>query len=401
MWSSALGATFAWYDFMVFNIAVALIFPKLFFPDMNYLIPILVFSVGLFARPIGSLIFGIIGDLFGRRHSLVLTLYITGLTTVIIGLLPTHADIGITATVLLITARILQSMAFGGEWSAAATMIVEHHQSSANRGLLTSLVSSGWPIATIMATLMFMLVNSFGSEFFVEYGWRIPFLFSVFLLLIGSYIRRRVLETPDFQAVLAQGSVNKTPLQSVIKGHSKNLVLGALAFQLACAWTYIIMIFGFGYVVQQGLVTRAELTQVQFLISWLLLIGILFWGWLSDQIGPKNVFFIGVASSLLLTMPIISWLAQGNIMLAYASILFVTAPAFATAPKLFVEQFPTQVRQTGSGITYHLGLVLGAGIMPLVAQQLFVMTGDLMFIAVMMFLLTAVAAVATAGLKSK
>lgn len=401
MWSSTLGATFAWYDFMIFNVAIALIFPVLFFPDMGYLIPILVFSAGLFARPIGSLIFGILGDRFGRKRSLVSTLYITGLATVAIGLLPTYADIGIAATVLLVAARILQSMAFGGEWSAASSMIVEHHEHNPRKGFLVSLVSLGWPIGTIMATLMFMIVNSFGHEFFVEYGWRIPFLFSVFLLLISSYTRRKVIETPMFEQALLSGQLAKSPVAHVVKNFKSNLFLGTMAFQLSAAWAYTIMIFAFGYVIQNNLVTRPELTEIQFMMSWVLLFGILFWGWLGDKIGAKNVFYIGIASSLVLTVPVFMWIEQGYIALAYASLVFLNCPQFAVAPKLFCDQYPTEIRQTGSGVTYHLGLVLGAGIVPIVAQQILASTNNLMNIAVLMLGMTLVALIATVFLNAK
>jgi MFS family permease len=399
LWSSGLGATFAWYDFIIFNIAIALIFPSLFFPDMGYLIPILVFSVGFLARPIGSLLFGIVGDRFGRRTSLVYTLYVTGLATVAIGLLPTHGDIGIAATVLLILFRILQTAAFGGEWSAASTMIVEHHADHANKGLMASLISSGWPIAIIMASAMFMLVNSFGNEFFVEYGWRIPFLFSVFLLLIGVYVRRRVIETPQFETVIKNNTESKFDLIKFFKIFKRDLLIGAAAFQLSAAWAYIIMIFGFGYVLQNGLVTRIELTQIQFMLSWVLLFGILFWGWLGDKIGCKNVFYIGVATSLFLTVPVFLWLEQGNIALAYACLVFLNCPAFACAPKLFCDQYPTEYRQTGSGVTFNLGVVLGAGFVPIIAQQILVTTNSLVYVAALMFVLTVISLIATMFIK--
>ena len=401
MWSATLGATFAWYDFIIFNIAIALIFPKLFFPDMGYLIPILVFSVGFLARPLGSLIFGIIGDRFGRKISLVSTLYLTGLTTVAIGLLPTHAEIGILATVLLILARILQTVAFGGEWSAASTMIVEHHHSHPNKSLLASLISSGWPVGIILASAMFMLANSFGSEFFVEYGWRIPFLFSVFLLIIGAYTRRKVIETPMFEQALQAKSTTKFPIVDFLKNFKSDLFVGTVSFHLSAAWAYLIMIFGFGYVIQNNLVTRLELTQIQFMLSWVLLIAILFWGWLGDKIGPRNIFYIGIVSSLVLTVPVFQWIEQGNIALAFASLIFLNCPAFAVAPKLFCDLYPTEIRQTGSGITFNLGVVLGAGLIPILAQQILMSTGDIMQVAVLMIASTVIAATATVFLKSK
>jgi MHS family shikimate/dehydroshikimate transporter-like MFS transporter len=374
--SSALGATFAWYDFTIFNIAIALIFPQLFFPDMGFLIPILIFAVGFLARPLGGIIYGSLGDRFGRKKTLVATLYLTGITTTLIGLLPTHADIGIAATMLLILARILQTVAFGGEWAAASTMIVEYHAQDNNKGLLAGLVSSGWAVANIMAALVFLIVTSFGDAFFLEWGWRIPFLLSVVLLIIGVYIRMRVIETPAFAQAQQTQQLETQPVREVFRNYLQPLVAGAVAIQLAASWMYVILIFGFGYFLQHSLATRAELTQVQFVMSWVLLMALIFFGWLGDRIGRHRLFVFGALCSLALMWPVIAWIEQGQVWLALTAMIVLACPAFVSAPALFAEMFPTKVRQTGSGISYNLGLVL-AGFSPLAAQQITLITGDI------------------------
>lgn len=374
--SSSLGATFAWYDFTIFNLAIALVFPQVFFPDMGYLIPILIFAVGFLARPLGGIIYGSLGDRLGRKKTLVATLYLTGITTTLIGLLPTHADIGIAATVALILARILQTVAFGGEWAAASTMIVEYHAQDHNRGLLAGLVSSGWAAANIMAALVFLIVTSFGDAFFLQWGWRIPFLLSVILLIIGVYIRVRVLETPAFVEAKQTQQLETHPVREVFRNYFRPLVTGALAIQLAASWMYVILIFGFGYLLQNSLATRAELTQVQFTMSWVLLVALIFFGWLGDRIGRYRLFVFGALTSLVLLWPVISWLQQGQVWLALSAMIVLACPAFVSAPALFSEMFPTRVRQTGSGIGYNMGLVL-AGCVPLAAQHITQITGDI------------------------
>lgn len=398
MWSSSLGATIAWYDFTIFNLAIALIFPRLFFPDMGYLLPILVFSVGFFARPLGSLIWGIWGDRFGRKSSLVSTLYVTGLTTVAIGLLPTYAEIGVLATVLLVVARLLQTAAFGGEWAAASTMIVEHHANNSNKGLLSGVVSSGWAVANILAALMFMTVTSFGDAFFTEYGWRIPFLFSAVLLVIGVYIRRNVLETPAFIDAQQNKALTRTPVRSVLKTHWRPFLAGAMAMQLCAAWTYFIMIFGFGYMIKQELITRADLTQIQFALSWVLLFGIVIFSWLGDKIGYHRLFLATSLSSLVLFWPVVSWIAQGNAWLAMGSMIVLLCPAMAAAPAMFTGLFPSNVRQSGSGVSYNLGLML-AGLVPLMSQGIMGSTGDITNTAWLMLMLTVISVVASLKLK--
>lgn len=374
--SSALGATFAWYDFTIFNLAIALVFPQLFFPDMGYLIPVLIFAVGFLARPLGGIIYGSLGDRFGRKRTLVATLYLTGITTTLIGFLPTHADIGITATVLLILARILQTVAFGGEWAAASTMIVEYHAQDSNKGLLAGLVSSGWAAANIMAALVFLVVTGFGDAFFLEWGWRIPFVLSVVLLAIGVYIRMRVLETPAFAQAQESQQLESHPVREVFRNHLRPLVTGAVAIQLAASWMYVILIFGFGFFLQNNLATRAELTQIQFAMSWVLLLALIFFGWLGDRIGRDRLFVFGALCSLVLMWPVIAWMQQGQVWLALLAMVVLACPAFVSAPALFAEMFPTRVRQTGSGISYNIGLVL-AGFSPLVAQQITLVTGDI------------------------
>jgi MHS family shikimate/dehydroshikimate transporter-like MFS transporter len=387
--STALGATFAWYDFLIFNIAVVLVFPKLFFTGMGFLIPVLVFTVGFLARPLGGLIYGILSDVVGRKHALVSTLYVTGISTVLIGILPTYEQIGIAAAVMLVILRITQTVAFGGEWAAASTLLAETNSNHPNRGFIASLVSTGWAIASIMAAFSFMIVTSFGDEFFLDYGWRIPFLLSGILLVIGVYIRKRVIESAVFLDFNKNSQQKNRPFKKLIAEHRQSLILGMLTMQLSAAWTYLITVFGVSFMIQNGLVTRPEITEIQFWVAWACLISLLFFGWLGDKIGQKKLFIANAVFSLVLAFPVFYWIVHGHAILALGSLVLLMAPSFASAPKFFTSIFPTDVRTVGSGVTYNLGLVI-ASFVPLVAQYLIDNVNNPMNVAYLLLILTAV-----------
>lgn len=399
--STALGATFAWYDFIIFNIAIALVFPKIFFTGMGFLIPILVFAVGFFARPLGGLVYGFIGDMFGRKTALVSTLYLTGISTVLIGLLPTYDQIGASAAILLIALRVVQTVAFGGEWAAASTMLVESNANSPNKGLISSLVSSGWAVASIMASLVFMLVTSQGDKFFMEYGWRIPFLLSGILLVIGVYIRQRVIESSTFLDFNGNLKEKNRPLKTLISEHHKSMIYGILTMQLSASWTYIVTVFGVAYMIQQGFISRAGITEIQFAMAWVFLVTLLFFGWIGDKIGQQKLFLISAVSSLVLAFPVFYFISNGYALLAMSSLVVLMCPAFAAAPKLLTSIFPTQVRTIGSGLTYNLGLVVGGGAVPLLAQYILSATGNLMLLGYLFTVLSVIAIYATTQIKKE
>lgn len=393
--SSALGATFTWYDFIIFNIATAIVFPKLFFPEMGYMLPLLIFVVGFLIRPLGSFIYGSLGDRFGRRKTLVSTLYITGISTVAIGLLPTYESAGILATVLLIVARIAQSLAFGGEWAAASTMVVEYNQDSKHKGLIASVVSSGFAVASIGASAMFMLATSFGGEFFMEYGWRIPFLLSAVLLAVGAYIRHKLLEPPEFLEALNKNKLDSTPIKTVVTKHYKPMLAGGIGTMMGSSWNYVVAVFGVGYILQQGLLTRPEITNIQFVATVALLVALVFFGWLGDKIGRDKLLFASTLVSFAMCWPIITWISEGNFMYAMLALLLVTAPNLASCPGLLTEIFPTSVRQSGSGISFNIGSVLGASLSGVLAAKVYQSTGDIMSVAVMFLIMTAIASAAS------
>lgn len=391
--STTLGATVAWYDFTIFNIAVVLIFPQLFFPEMGALIPILAFAVGFLFRPLGSMIFGVLGDRFGRKITLIATLYMTGISTVAIGLLPSFDHIGIVATVLLVLARICQTAAVGGEWAAASVMLSEHHADSRRRGFVTSFVNSSFAIANIIAAVIFMLALAPGKEFFNDWGWRIPFLLSAVLLVIGVYIRRHVLETPEFSDMRNKDLQSPNPLKQVFREHWKIILALAVAISLPAAWNYGIMVFAAGHMIKLGLIDRPDLMQAQLTFWPLFFAAMVAVGWLSDYVSKNAIMWSSIVASTVLAWPVWSLIEQGHAFSAMAALVLLAAPSIAIAPAFFVQIFPTAVRQTGSGISYNLGFVL-SGLVPLLAQQVISLGGEIFAIAAIYLALTALAAAA-------
>lgn len=395
-WTTTLGTMFTYYDFIIFNIAVALVFPKLFFPGMGHLLPILAFAAGLFARPLGGLIFGIIGDKFGRKISLLSTLYITGISTVLIGLLPTYDQIGITATILLFIARIAQTTAVGGEWAASSTMIAEYNADSPRRGFFASFVNSVFGISNILAAALFLVSMKFADSLSFNDAWRIPFLISSLLLIIGVYIRKGVLETPEFTELKTQGSTVKTPVRTLLNSYFKKIISSSLAISLAPSWVFAVMVFGSSYMIQHQLIEKTTLMKLQ-LVSWIIVGGsMMVFGWISDRMSKVSLFIASSVISLIVTWPIISFISQGEALIAMLMLSVLIGPAMAAAPALFCDLYPTQVRQTGVGISYNLGMVI-AGIVTLVAQKL--SDVNIMYVAYVYLLLGALSLTSSLYLK--
>lgn len=365
--SCVLGSAITWYDFFIFGIATSLVFQTLFFPGLSFLIPLLVFSVGFLIRPVGSLVYGYVGDRIGRKKVLISTLFLTGTSTMIIGLLPTYDSIGIWAPLTLILMRVVQTFALGGEWSATSVMVLENNITSNNRGFLGSLVSSGLAWGLLLSGVLFGIIGSLGQDFLMDDGWRIPFLFSSVLLVLGIYARMRVLETPEYIKIKTPES---NPLISVLRIHWKTILPAIGMQQLSGTWFYGILVFGIGWLVIQLGMNRAEINLLWLYLTPMVLASILFYGWLGDRIGRKKLYLIGSALSIVLTYPIFYMLSAGMFVLPVTlGICVVSMMFWAQSSTFLTEIFPTNMRQSGSGITMSFGGLI-AGIVPLIAQSL-------------------------------
>src|ERR1700734_3964994 len=224
VFASCFGTIIEWYDFLIYATAAALVFNKAFFPTFDPLAGTLAalgsYAVGFLARPLGGALFGHFGDRLGRKSMLVLTLFIMGLSTFCIGLLPTYASIGVLAPILLTLLRLVQGIGLGGEWGGASLMVLEHAPVD-RRGFYTSFVQIGFPIGLVLATLVFSLVSKLPEADFVSYGWRIPFLFSVVLLAVGTFVRSRVPETPVFEKLKMRDGLSDNPVVEAVGKNTK------------------------------------------------------------------------------------------------------------------------------------------------------------------------------------
>jgi MFS transporter, MHS family, shikimate and dehydroshikimate transport protein len=246
VFASCLGTIIEWYDFLIYATAAALVFNKAFFPTFDPLAGTLAalgsYAVGFLARPLGGALFGHFGDRLGRKSMLVLTLFIMGLSTFCIGLLPTYASIGVLAPILLILLRVIQGIGLGGEWGGASLMVLEHAPAE-NRGFYTSFVQIGFPIGLVLATLVFALASKLPDAEFSAYGWRIPFLVSIVLLAIGTFVRSRIPETPVFERLKIRDDLSSNPFGEAVGKNTRTFLI-AVGLKLSeVSWVYMLTVF--------------------------------------------------------------------------------------------------------------------------------------------------------------
>jgi len=246
VFASSVGTIIEWYDFLIYATAAALVFNKAFFPTIDPLAGTLAalgtYAVGFLARPLGGALFGHFGDRLGRKSMLVLTMFIMGLSTFCIGLLPNYASIGVFAPILLILLRVVQGIGLGGEWGGASLMVIEHSPAD-KRGFYGSFVQIGFPIGLVLATLVFALATKLPEADFQAWGWRIPFLASIVLLALGTFIRSRVPETPVFERMKATDSFSKNPVGEVVGKNFKTFLI-AVGLKLSeVSWVYMLTVF--------------------------------------------------------------------------------------------------------------------------------------------------------------
>ncbi len=375
-----VGTTIEWYDFFIFAQLTATVLAGLFLTPLAEsnagLAQILSFAligISFLFRPLGAIVAGHLGDRIGRKAVLVMTLLLMGGATALIGLLPTYAQIGIWAPILLILFRIIQGFSAGGEWGGAALMAVEHAPVH-RRGLFGAYPQIGVPIGMILATSLLLLLRTVLSEDeFLAWGWRIPFLLSVVLIVVGYLIRRSVAESPVFKEMAQRKAESKAPLRELFKNHTRNVLLSAAIFIGNNAAGYLLIAFFISYATGRlGLpITDVLLATVLASFGWLIftMVG----GWLSDKIGRVRTFQIGYAWVFVWMIPMFLLIDTGDIVL-YGIALFVLTIglglSYGPMSAMYAEMFPAQVRYSGISIGYALGAILGGAFAATVAQAL-------------------------------
>ena len=415
--ASFVGALLEWYDFFLFGTAAALVFGPLFFPSENPTVGTLAafaaFGVGFVARPLGGIIFGHYGDKFGRKTVLVITLMIMGVCTVLIGLLPSYETIGVAAPVLLVVLRLLQGIGIGGEYAGAALMTIEHapeHQ----KGFWGSLPQAAASGGILMATGAFALVSLLPEEQFLSWGWRLPFLFSALLLVVGLVIRLTVSESPEFEkAVAAREQVKEEakkesiPLVEVITKHPRNLLLALGARLGETVTSNTINAFGIYYVTTQIGLDRSIALDGMLIASALGLVAVPLLGWFSDKIGRRPIYITGALLGVVLAYPMFWLFGTGNpalVILGFA-VVYVLVPTtmFSVQSVFFSELFGTKARFTGLSLAYQVSAIAG-GYVPTVATFLLLANGGSPALVALVFagvcVITAVCAWLASDVKS-
>ncbi len=376
--ASTVGTAIEWYDFFLYGFLAATVFPKLFFPTLGPVVGIFAafstYFVGFLARPIGGAFFGWFGDRVGRKSTLIATLLLMGIATALIGLLPGYAQIGLVAPILLATLRFLQGAGVGGEWGGSV-LLSQEYGDDRRRGFWASWPQTGVPVGLALAALALLGFRAlFPGAAFLGWGWRIPLLLSLVLLLVGLYIRLRILETPAFTKVKQEGRIARDPLLDVIRYNWREIILSALLRSAEQAPFYIFTTFILAYGVVDlrlplnllylGLVVTAVVS----------LVTLPTFGALSDRVGRKRWYMIGTVLMAVFAYPYFLLLQTKNPVIVVIAIVLSVSLChdwlYGPQAALIAERFGTKLRYSGASLGYQLASITAGGPAPLIALAL-------------------------------
>lgn len=375
--ASVLGTVVEWYDFLIYGTAAALVFNKLFFPTLDPLTGTLAsfgsYAVGFVARPLGGALFGHFGDRVGRKAMLTLTMLIMGAGTFLIGCLPTYGQIGIAAPMLLVLLRLLQGIGIGGEWGGAVLMVIEHAPPN-RRGLYGSLVQVGFSLGVAASTGTFLLMSGMAEADFLSWGWRVPFLGSAVLIAVGLFVRLRLVETPAFARVQAEGAVARAPLLDVVLRQPRAFWAAVGLKVSEVAWVYIITVFSIVYATGRLGLPRTVVLYAILFAALAELVTIPFFGWLSDVVGRRPLYIAGAVLSALLAFPVFALLETRDpltVTLTLVAAMSLThGVMFGPQAAYLPELFGTRMRYSGASLGCQVSAALSGGFAPIIATAL-------------------------------
>lgn len=398
--ASFIGTAIEFYDFYIYAMAAALVIGQVFFPTsdpaVQTLSAFLTFGIAFIARPFGAILFGHFGDKVGRKVTLAASLLVMGVSTLLIGLLPGYAVLGIWAPIFLCLLRLGQGIGLGGEWGGAALLATEHAPEG-KRGWFGMFPQLGPSVGFLLATLSFLGLSVFLTDAeFKAWGWRLPFIASALLVVVGLYVRFKLAETPVFAQALAQQATHSMPVKPLLKSHLKPILLGALAIVVCYHLFYTATVFCLSYGTQTLGIARPE-----FLI--MLCVAVLFMtvatpisAWLSDQFGRRPVLMISSALAMFAGFAMSPLMGSGSVIavtIFLSLALFLMGATFAPMGAFLPEQFPVAVRYTGAGLAYQLGGIFGASFAPSISQWL-VMQGGIAWVGFYMSAMAAISFIA-------
>jgi MHS family shikimate/dehydroshikimate transporter-like MFS transporter len=380
--ASAIGTTIEWYDFFLYGVMTPLVLNKLFFPNADVLISTLLaygtFFVGFLSRPIGGIIFGHYGDRIGRKTVLILTVLIMGIATFAIGLLPTYATAGVWAPLMLLALRIFQGIGIGGEWGGAVLMAVEHSPRG-QRGFYGAWPQIGVPAGLLISAGVVNMLSFLSNEDFFAWGWRIAFLLSIVLVVIGLYIRLKIMETPAFAQAQEENKIVPVPFVELFRSHTKNTILGLGARYIEGVTFNIYGVFLVGYLTSTLHMTRQSALSAVMVAAAIMIVMLPLCGKLSDRIGRRLVF--GIASLLIGALSFLAfYLMDGTstLMTVIAVVIpfaFVYPAVYGPEAALFSELFDTRVRYSGISFVYQFSGIFASGLTPIIATALLPLNG--------------------------
>ena len=375
--ASLIGTSLEWYDFFIYGTAAALVFNKLFFPEFDPLIGTLLafttFAVGFIARPVGGVVFGHFGDKLGRKNVLVVTLLLMGISTFLIGVLPTYATIGIWAPLLLVFLRFLQGLGLGGEWGGAVLMTMESGDPN-RRGLNASWPQVGVPIGLLLANGVISLMGTVTSnEAFLAWGWRVPFLLSGLLVIVGMWIRLTIAESPLFAEVAESDGPAEAPIMEVLRRYPKQVLLAIGARVGVDVAFYTFVLFITTYIATYLELPRTYALNAVLIAAAVQVVAIPFFGHLSDKIGRRPLYLAGAIGAAIWVFVFFALLDTGQfalILLAAVVALIFHAAMYGPQAAFITEMFPTKVRYTGASMGYQLAGILGGAVAPIISVAL-------------------------------
>tara|TARA_B100001175_G_scaffold126879_1_gene107955 strand:- start:957 stop:2279 length:1323 start_codon:yes stop_codon:yes gene_type:complete len=388
-YTALAGTSIEWYDFFLYGAAAALIFPTVFFgeasPSTALILSFLTFAAGFIARPIGGIIFGHFGDRIGRKKTLVTALILMGVSSTLIGLLPTYAMIGVTAPILLTLLRFAQGIAIGGQWGGAMLLVTESAPSN-ERGYYGAFAQAGAPVGVILANLAFIITSaSVSDESFLAWGWRIPFLASALLIAISMYIQLNLEDTKAFKELqaykeglqkdinTAQVPVEKSPIIEAIRKYPKRIILAAGAFLSVQVTFYILIAFMLVYGVSNTNLSRDDILAAILIASAIQVPVQFVFASYSDKHGRKGIFMLGAILTALWAFAIFPLIDTGNFwytLLAISGGLIFLAMMYGPQAAFFTELFTTEVRYSGATLGYQFGAIAGGAFAPTIATYL-------------------------------
>lgn len=386
-----VGTTIEFYDFLIYAQAAAIVLAPHFIepaaqsnPQLSQILAWATLGISFLFRPLGAIVAGHIGDRYGRKMILVFTLIGMGAATFLIGLLPTYETIGVAAPIMLILLRVFQGIAAGGEWGGAALMSVEYAPMK-KRGIYGAFPQAGVPLGLTLATASMLIVMAIvGKDAYMEWGWRVPFLLSFILVLIGYMIRRTVDESPVFQAMQAESAERSAPLPELLRNHWGKVIQGAFIFAAQQATGYLVIAFFASYA-QKTLGYEPMVAWTGTLVAGVCWTIFMFMaGAWSDRIGRAKTFIIGYALIMIWEVVMWSLIDQGPVLyvLTVAVLTLPLALTFGPQPAMYSEMFPAEVRYSGASISYAVGAILGGAFAPMIAQMIIDSTGNAAYISV-------------------